>query len=76
MILLTSIKDYRNIKLIFKNSLIDYLKFATEKVPFYSKFRDNFKNINYKNFFEFPLTYDYDLMNNPYSFISKDSRVV
>ncbi len=46
--------------------LIDYLKFAVNKVPFYSKFKNRLEDINYKNFFEFPITYDYDLINNPF----------
>jgi len=76
MILLTSIKDYKNLKARSGKLLIDYLKFAIGKVPFYSKFKSKLKILSYKNFFEFPITYDYDLINDPFSFVSKNSRVV
>lgn len=76
MILLISKKDYKNLEPDKGKPLIDYLKFAVNKVPFYSKFKNRLEDINYKNFFEFPITYDYDLINNPFSFVSTKDRVV
>lgn len=76
MILLTSKQDYKNLNSKLGKVLINYLKLATDKVLFYSKFKSKLKNINYMNFFEFPITYEYDLINNPLSFVSKNSRIV
>ena len=76
MILLTSKKDYKNIKLKLGNNLVSYLKFAMHSVPFYFKFKNKLKNINYRNFFKFPITYDQDLLNNPFSLVAKNSQIV
>lgn len=76
MILLTSKKSYKNLKPKLGQSLISYLKFATDHTPFYSKFKNKLKSINYQNFFEFPLTYEQDLLNDPFSFIAKGSQIV
>ncbi|MGE4555049.1 MAG: phenylacetate--CoA ligase family protein [Candidatus Paceibacterota bacterium] len=76
MTLLTSKKDYQNLDLKIKKILTDYIKFAVNEVPFYSKFRNILRNVNYKNFFKFPITYDYDLINNPFSFVAKNSQLV
>lgn len=76
MILLNSKKSYKNLKLKLGQSLISYLKFAIDHTPFYSKFRNKLKSINYQNFFEFPLTHEQDLLNDPFSFIAKGSQIV
>lgn len=76
MILLTNKKDYKNIKLKLGNNLISYLKSAVHSVPFYFKFKNKLKNINYRNFFEFPITYEQDLLNNPLSFVAKNNPIV
>lgn len=76
MILLNGKKSYKNLKPKLRQSLISYLKFAIDYTPFYSKFRNKLKNINYQNFFEFPLTYEEDLLNDPFSFIARGSQIV
>jgi len=76
MILLASKKDYKNLNSKQGKFLMNYIKFITDEVPFYSKFKNKLRNIDYKNFFEFPITYEYDLINNPFSFVAKNSRLV
>lgn len=76
MVILTTIKDYKNLKSTIKKLLLDYLEFAINKVPFYAKFENKIKDISYKNFFEFPICYDYDLISDPPSFVPKNSRIV
>jgi len=76
MILLFSKNDYKNIDLKVRKLLRNYIKFAVTEVPFYSKFKDKLKNIDYKNFFEFPITYENNLINDPFSFIAKNSQLV
>jgi phenylacetate-CoA ligase len=76
MILLANKKDYKNLNPKQGKLLINYLKFAVEETPFYSKFKNKLKDIDYRNFFEFPITYEYDLISNPFSFVSKNSQLV
>jgi len=76
MILLTSKEDYKNLNLKAGKLLTNYIEFAVGKVPFYSKFKDKLRNINYKNFFEFPISYEHDLINDPFSFAAKNSQLV
>ncbi len=76
MTLLTSEKDYKNLNLKTGKFLINYMKFAVDEVPFYSKFKDKLRDIDYKNFFEFPITYEHDLVNNSSSFVAKNSQLV
>lgn len=76
MILLVSKNDYKNLDLKVRKLLENYIKFAVAEVPFYSKFKEKLKDINYKNFFKFPITYEQDLINNPFSFVAKNNQVV
>lgn len=76
MILLTSEKDYKNLNSEQGRFLMNYIKITIDKVPFYSKFKNKLRNINYKNFFEFPITHEYNLINDPFSFVVKNSRLV
>ncbi|MGB9848072.1 MAG: phenylacetate--CoA ligase family protein [Minisyncoccia bacterium] len=76
MILLVSKKDYKNLNPKQGKLIISYIKFAVEETLFYSKFKNKLENINYRNFFEFPITYEYDLINNPFAFVGKNSQLV
>jgi len=76
MILLVSKNDYKNLDLKIGKLLGNYIKFAVDTVPFYSKFKNKLRDIDYKNFFEFPITYEHDLINDPFSFVAKNSRLV
>ena len=77
MLILKSEEDYNNIPKATEDKLYEYLQFATANVPFYSKLRDELhESFNIKSFFKFPLTYDYDLINDPISFLGKKNSVV
>jgi phenylacetate-CoA ligase len=76
MVLLFRQKDYKNLDLKIGKLLENYINFSVAEVPFYSKFKDKLKDISYKNFFEFPITHEYDLANNPFSFIATNSQLV
>ena len=77
MLILKSEEDYNNIPKATKDKLYKYLEFAVANAPFYSKLRDNLgKSFNIKLFFKLPLTYDYDLINDSFTFLGKNSNVV
>ncbi|MCD6492917.1 MAG: phenylacetate--CoA ligase family protein [Archaeoglobaceae archaeon] len=75
MLILTSKKDYKNIETKLKEEINSYLAFITENSPFY---RDKFKNIKpmIDTFYELPLTYDYELMDDPKSFIGLENGII
>ena len=75
MLILTSKKDYKNLDLKLKEEINNYLAFIIEKCPFYRK---EFKNIKptIDTFYELPLTYDYELMEDPKSFIGLEDRII
>jgi len=78
MILLNNLQDYKNLKSSFEKVLVNYLQFAIKNVPFYSKIlkQKYAEKISAENFFQFPITYDYDLLENPFSFVPKDTKIV
>jgi len=77
MLILRNEEDYNNLPQKTKDELYGYLEFAVSNVPFYSKFKHNLgKSVNTKLFFNFPLTYDYDLINEPFAFLGKKSSIV
>jgi len=76
MIILASKNDYKNLDLKARKLVKNYIKFAVAEVPFYSKFEEKLKDINYKNFFKFPITSEQDLINNHFSFVAKNNQVV
>ncbi|PIR06755.1 hypothetical protein COV54_02125 [Candidatus Jorgensenbacteria bacterium CG11_big_fil_rev_8_21_14_0_20_38_23] len=75
MILLVRKNDYRNLDLKIGKFLRNYMKFTVDEAPFYSKFKNRLRDINYKNFFEFPITYEHDLIDDPFSFVAKNSQL-
>lgn len=77
MLILKSEEDYNNIPKVTEDKLYQYLEFVVANAPFYSKLRNSLgKSFNVKLFFKLPLTYDYDLINDPFAFLNKKSSVV
>ena len=78
MILLSNLQDYKNLEPSFKNVLMDYLQFVIKNVPFYSKTlkQKDIEQISTEEFFHLPITYDQDLLENPLSFIPRNTKIV
>ena len=78
MILLNNLEDYKNLKLSLKKVLINYLRFTIKNVPFYSKIlkQKDIEKVSAKDFFHFPITYDHNLLENPFSFVSRNAKIV
>jgi len=75
MLILKSVEDYRKIHSSLKDKINNYLAFVIKECPFY---RDKFKNIKpiIETFYELPLTYDYELMDYPKSFIGLSDKII